>query len=335
MKFKILALLALGCFLVNINELSAELAFVTDYESTGTIYSFDTTNPTVPGTPIFTGLSKPDCITYSPDGKTVYFTSFDIPADVYTFPAQGPYTTATALGTGVECAAGIAISGDGKTAFVTTTSGGSFVMYSFPTGMINPPLTTVTITGATIDNPLFIVISGTTAYVGDYINGKVYSGPITASTYNATLIQTPVPGSAARSVTGLAVSSDGYLYIAYFDSGTSPDGGSVGRVPLTNPSGSLEKIAQYDGKADGLAISSDGTTCYLGVSNGTGLNGNGVYSFPTNKGFQSISDQEPFQTFPAIAIALPQRPPLSAYKSLVQTIQRNSPVVPQQTRGLW
>lgn len=134
-------------FLANVSRIFSDTAFMTNW--TDTIYMFDTDNPSVV-TPIITGLVTPDCITISPDGKTVYFTRNSNPGgDVYTFPVSGPYV-ATPLMTGIEAPIGIAITADGTTCFVVTNTDAPGI-YSFPTGVPSPPpVTTLTSMGATM-----------------------------------------------------------------------------------------------------------------------------------------------------------------------------------------
>jgi hypothetical protein len=256
-------------------SLFADTAFMTN-ASSSSIYMFDTNNPSAL-TEIMTGFSYPDCITISPDEQTVYFTDWAMNGVVYTFPVAGPYV-ATPLVTSISFPIGIAISSDGSTCFVVTNNGTPGI-YSFPTGVPNPPVTLLGVIGATIVAPTSIVISGNTAYVCDYAssypNGQLYTFPVVPSqtTYNATLVTT-FTGNATNFS---AVSSDGYLYLA------SDTTNNVIRVPLSNLLQTPEIIATVSPGtfSDGLAITSDGTTCFAGVGYGPYI---GLYTFPTNQG---------------------------------------------------
>ena len=280
-----------ACFATTMAQAATNLSFGTDWGSN--IYSFDLDTPSVPATTIITTSNAwPDCITISPDGKTVYVTfnnPFKATSDVYSFPVVGPYV-ATALGTGVVGAIGIAISSDGLTGFIcrdtnigSTTPG----IWSFPIGGSFPHTATeLNAIGDTIATPTFIVISGDTAYVGEYVPnspyGNIYSfsvsDAVSTGNYDATVIQTNTDLGA--SVNGLAVSSDGYLYIS------SNSAGNVTRVPLSSPKSSPQTVARgFPTSLDGLAVSDDGTTVYVASEFGSKHANPGIYSFPTNQGF--------------------------------------------------
>ena len=249
-------------------------ALATGYDGDGsnTVYAFDTSDLSTPAASIFY-IDKPDGITVSPDGSTAYFTSFtnnSLVGDVYSFPVAGPYTS-TALGTGISYPAGVALSNDGLTGFATVPSEGTVGIYSFP--ISGGTSTLLTATSTTIPAPLMIVIKGSTAYVGDADSTNVYSFPVNDISYDATLIQS-LPSSGSDYVNGLAISSDGYLYMAV----TS---GPVYRVSLEDPTGEVTQVsvAPSPGYADGLAVSADGTIVFMPLDN------DGIYSFPTNEGF--------------------------------------------------
>ena len=257
-----LRFLLLPCCIIPCTEAAAYDAFATGYEGSAqnTIYAFDTNDLSTPATQIVTDFGSPECITIY--GSTVYLTS----DDVYTFPIIGPYNPPTALGTGIEDPAGIAISIGGSFGLVTNPSGN---IYSFPTsGGSNMELTTST----PIPAPLPIVIYGNTAYVGDSSSTNVYSFPVNDTSYHATLIQTLPDGYG--DVSGLAVSNDGYLYMALAD-------GPVYRVSLATPSGMATQVSlpPEPAYADGIAVSSDSKTVFMA------LDYNGIYSFPTGQDF--------------------------------------------------
>lgn len=264
--------------ILNMSVAFSDTAFMTDLvDTTGnsSVYMFDTNNPSAV-TQIITGLTNTDGITVSPDAKTVYFTTWNSSAyggAVLTFPVEGPYVP-TAIVTNMDYPIGVAISSDGNTCYVVTDTLGipGPGIYSFPTGVINPPITTLTATGTTITGPTFIVINGDTAYVGDFNAGAIYSFPVIPgqSTYNATLIQSP------GGVGGLAVSTDGYLYWS-----EAFNSNNIFRVLLSSPTSIPETIGVVSSLSnnDGLAITNDGTTCFVGQAFFTTN-----FSFPTNLG---------------------------------------------------
>lgn len=246
------------------SQLLADQAFVTDFITT--VYAFDTNDLNSPAT-AYTVPSSPDNIAFSPDGNTVYFTTYG-GGDVYSFPSNNP-SAVTALNTGIALPVGIAISSDGTLGFVAEDFGGTPGLFSFPTGGAVHTATLLTPTGATIPFPLFIAILGNNAFVGCINDGSVYSVTFTATTYNATLVQSFGGGR----VGGIAISSDGYLYIsAAFNN-------QILRVPVSNPTAVPTLVASPPGFTDGLAVSNDGLTVFF-----TSV-ANGVSSFPTNQGF--------------------------------------------------
>lgn len=251
------------------------------FSSPGQIYSFDPLDLSTPPTSIISGINQSDCLAFSPDATTVYFTSFT-ENDVYSFPSEGPYT-ATALGTGISFPGGLAISSDGTTGYVATDDGTPGI-YSFPLGGSAPHTATLmTSTGASIAAPLIITITGATAYVGDFINGGLYKFPVdSTTTYNATQIQSTM---AIPSVSGLAISSDGFLYISTGFTQT------IYRVPLTNPTATPTLVATGSFQVDGVTVSEDGTTLFV-----ASIDGGGVFAVPTTMGFP--------QTLSSVALTL-------------------------------
>ena len=253
--------LSFGVCLLQLSSLFADLAFVTDWDHT--VYAFDTDHLNTAAT-AYTMPTYPDNIAFSPDETTVYFTTDTGVSDVYSFPANDP-SRVRALGTAILDPIGIAISSDGTLGFVAQdfnegdTPG---TLYSFPTAGATHTASPLTPSGTTIVNPLFIVISGGHAFVGDYENGRVYSVTFTETTYNAALIQNVNVG-------GLAISSDGYLYISVeYDE-------AIYRVPLTDLMGTLQLVASTSFAVDGIALSNDGRTLFAtSVADGT----KGVFS---------------------------------------------------------
>lgn len=252
-----------------IGSLLSDIAFMTDWNQQ--IYMFDTSNPGGITSIIDEPGLSPDCITVSPDGKTVYFTSNINPGDVYSFPVSGPYTP-TPLGLSLDDPIGLAISSDGSTCYVI--SDGTGEIFSF---LINNPtiVTTLSRVGPTdISSPTFIAIKGDTAYVASYQSGNIYSFPLTPgqTTYNATLIQSP-----GENIGGIAISNDGYLYwsITY----TFTDNG-IYRVPLTAPTSSPEALCITIDSLDGIAISNDSKTCFVIQYSGS----DGISTLPTDQG---------------------------------------------------
>jgi len=235
-------------------QVIGETAFATD--NTGTIYQFDAENPTVYASRfVFAAppIVIPDNITFSPDGLTVYFTTGLSNEDVQSFPVSDPLSV-TKLNTGIPNPIGIAIASDGTVGYVATDVSPSAGIYSFRIAGGSHNLLTAATT--TIVSPLFIAISGGYAFVGDYIHGLVYSVTFdnTHNTYAASLIQS----FGANNVGGLAISSDGYLYIS------TGHGGEIYRVPLSAPAGPLTQVMTMGPTAevDGLAVSNDGKTLF-------------------------------------------------------------------------
>jgi len=254
-----------------INAVFADVAFVTSFTG-NEVFAFNTQNTSVPATAT-TAITDPAAITFSPNGQTVYVTSLTSD-DAYSFPAVGPPYAPTALGVNVATPAGIAISSDGQTGFIASGVA-SPGLYSFPVGGSFPHTATM-LTAATtvIANPFFIAIQGSNAFVGDFQHSAIYSVSLDSTSYSATLVQS----FADRSVDGLAISSDGYLYFSsLLTAGTM---GQVLRVPLSSPSDTPLLVAtNISTSVSGLAASSNGLTIF--VTSDT----SGVYSFPTNSSF--------------------------------------------------
>lgn len=290
--------LLFGLFALNASHLLGDTAFVTDYNNK--IYSFDTDNLNTPAT-AYAMPPLPDNITFSPDGSTVYFTT-SYHGDVYSFAISDP-SVVTKLNTGIPNPMGIAISSDGTLGFSAQDNGaGSPAIYSFPITGATHTATLLTPIGTTIPQPLFIVISDDYAFVGDIIDGTVYSVIFTPKTYDATLVQSFGLGG---SVGGLAISSDGYLYIS------NAFTNQISRVPLTDPTATPTVVANPSSFIDGLAVSNDGKTVFFTHI----FDANGIYSFPTNRGFPAtISTLSNLSIFQGIDIAiqplLPELPEL-------------------------
>jgi sugar lactone lactonase YvrE len=246
------------------------------------VHSFDPANPSAPGTLLLTiPGGATDGITVSPDGSTVYFASFTSGSegDIFSFPVTGPYSP-TVLGTGVHFPLGVAVSSDGTTGFITTDTFDPGI-FTFPTGGSFPhTATSLTAVGAVINSPAFIAVTGTTAFVAQFQTGAtqgLYTFPLTGSsqtTYNAVQVQTQ------GNIAGLALSSQ-YLYYSVSVSG------EVYRVPIDNPAATPTLVAKNlpISATDGLTVSSDGNTVFVGSTSPTA---GGVYSFPTNAGFPQI-----------------------------------------------
>lgn len=266
-------LVALGGCVIGAIPLAADIAFVTDFNNT--VYSFDTNDVNTPAT-AYSQPNYPDNIAFSPDGATVYFTT-DFRNDVYSFPTNNP-AGATSLNTGISEPMGIAISSDGALGFVAQDNGPGHGIYSFPTAGTNHTATLLTAITTVIRSPIFIAISGSNAFVGDFINGHVYSVVFTATTYDATLIQS----FGGNNVGGLAISNDGFLYIsnAFLN--------QIVRVPLNNPTATPTVVATPDTNTDGLAVSNDGKTVFFTYVFGVSSD-DGIYSFPTDQGFPATA----------------------------------------------
>ncbi len=263
-----LSTLITACSLVS--AAFADQAFVTSFAG-NEVFAFNTQNTSVPATAT-TAISDPAAITFSPDGQTVYVTSLTSD-DAYSFPAAGPYAP-TALGVNVATPAGIAISTDGQTGFIASGVA-SPGLYAFPLGGSFPHTATMlTATATVIANPFFIVIQGSNAFVGDFQHSAIYSVSLNSTSYSATLVQS----FADRSVAGLAISSDGYLYFSSVL--TAGSIGQVLRVPLSSPSDTpLLAATNISTSVSGLAASSNGFAIFVTSDI------SGVYSFPINSGF--------------------------------------------------
>lgn len=262
MHFSPLKLLAVSLTLYA-SHLVGEVAFVTDYDNT--IYEFDTSDVSVAAVPHSTPTYV-DIVTFSPDGATVYFsTGFD--GDVYSFPTASPGTQ-TKLNLGISNPIGVAIDSGGLLGYVATDNGSSSggALYSFPIGGGSHTLLTAT-DSTVIQAPLFIAILGDKTFVGDFLNGLVYSVVFTPGHYTATEIQS----FGNNNVGGIAISNDGFLYIS------TGFGSKIYRVPLSNPSATATLVANTPTNADGIALSNDGATLYYTYVFGS----NAVYSIPT------------------------------------------------------
>jgi len=278
-------IILLGLALANLN-LFSDTAFVT--HSSTTFYAFDTADVANPATTYSTSFNSGN-ITYSPNGTTVYLVGNG--NEVYSFLETDP-TTITPLFTGIVSPNDIAISSDGLYGFVPQSNGTGIGLYSFPTNLSGSHTATLlnpTGGGAIIANPTNIVISGDHAFVGDSLNGLIYSVIFTPTTYNATQIQDVSSGN----LSGLAISSDGYLYIS------GGNANQISRVPLTTPTLPPQIVAFTGGSPAGIAVSNDGKTVYF--ANYV----NGVNSFFTNPPFPaSVTNLSGLNINSATAIAI-------------------------------
>jgi hypothetical protein len=215
-------------------------------------------------------------------------------------PIQGPFTP-TLLTNAINAPVGIAVSSDGQTLYVASDFLGG--IFTLPASGGTP--TTLTPTGANIDNPLFLAIKGDTAYVGDFIDGQIFSFPITPSqtSYNATLLVT-APG-----VGGVAVSNDGFLYWSAGLSGNT--GNWIYRVSVASPSDTPTLVGTGpDAGVDGLCVSCDNSTVFV-TSQFSGIN-TGVWSIPINHGLPQAATKITSLNIPAaIDIAIGDCPPMS------------------------
>lgn len=285
------------------NGLLADQAFVTSFLSND-VFMFDTAS-TQPAT-LVTTIPSPANITFSADGTTIYITSL-AGDDVETFLATGPYTP-TPLGVSVSSPSGIAISSDNQTGYIAAGLG-SPGLYSFPTGGDFPHTATqLNATSTVIANPFLIAIQGDFAFVGDFQHSTLYQVALNATDYAATLVQSFTD----RSINGITISSDGYLYISSVL--TAGSIGQVLRVPVAAPASTPQLVAtNINSNVGGLAASSNGSTVFV-----TALAS--VFSFPTNQGFP--------QTPTALSyLAIPNSTSIAIYaipSPLNLTVQQNA-----------
>lgn len=209
--------------------------------------ALDMNNPAAVEAFLLTILSGPKVV-LSPDRQASYCILPTIEEggaeDIHTFTTRTFPAPPIALRTGIDNPVGIAISSDSSTGLVA--AGGVMPgLYTFPTGGVEHTATRLFTKSLVIEHPQYIAISGSTAYISDSQSNAVYSASVDSDSYSATAIQY-LPSN------GLAVSSDGYLYIA--------SNKSVYRVPLSSPTDMPTLVAKgsFNGDIAGLAVSLKG-----------------------------------------------------------------------------
>jgi len=228
--------------------------------------------------PVVSGLVRPLGISYSPNGRFVYFADRDVPA-IYRFPSNGPFpsTPESVVTSGINSPTDIGITPDGSTGFITNRDDQR--VYTFSTAGTLPRPATVAVTGLPADADTYhIAISpdGKTGYVSSASNNAIYAFsttgpfPVAASSPIVTFSGGPVYG-----LSGMTFSADGStVFVTDYGDGAIYSFPANGPFPIDLATQSPIVTGALIVGASDIQFSSDGTTVFIPDDERS------VYSFP-------------------------------------------------------